>query len=69
MSWLYMILVWLCVPIVILTKGTTSTFFLGLQTGILVGQIIKLLEVIKDNHDINKEMNKIINELNKKEDK
>lgn len=40
---IYTILVWICASIYFLTSGSVKIFFLGLEIGILIGQIISFI--------------------------
>lgn len=48
MSWIYALLVWICALVSILTDGEVGTLFLGMEIGILIGQIVHLIIVVKE---------------------
>ena len=56
MSLIYVLLVWLCFPICLFTSGEIQTLVIGIQGGILIGQIVHLIIVIYDNRTFKKHL-------------
>lgn len=46
MTWIYSICIWICMFIVFLTTGSIRIFFLGLEIGILIGQILYIIKEV-----------------------
>lgn len=49
MSWIYSIFVWFFMAIVIFTNGEIQMLFLGLEIGVLIGQIIYFIDFMRRN--------------------
>ena len=46
MKWIYSICICICMIMVFLTTGSIKTFFLGLEIGILIGQILYIIKEV-----------------------
>ena len=47
MTWIYSILIWICMLITLNTTGTIKLLFLGLEIGILIGQILHVIKEVR----------------------
>ena len=54
MSWIYALLVWICVLINVFTNADQSDLLLGIEIGILIGQLVHLIIVIYENRSYKK---------------
>ena len=48
MTWIYSILIWICMFIVLSTTGNIRILFFGVEIGILIGQIIYFIKEVKN---------------------